>query len=317
MKRLLVTGAAGFIGGHLCTRAAAAGWDVTGLDLRMPQTPPFRAVAGSILDTATLEEAMEGATAVIHGAAITGLWARNPADFTRVNLRGTEAVLAAARRRGTRLVHISSYTTLIARNTPRDSLLDERILNPPEALLGPYPRSKRAAELAILSAAAEGLDALVVMPSAPIGPGDPGPTPPMRLIRDLAAGRLPAILETTMNLVGVEALADGILAALDRGQAGTRYLLSGVDAPLSEIADIIARHTGVRPPAMRVPYAVALAAAEVNEALARLTGRPPAAPVTGVRLAGRRVRFSNSRARQDLGFSPPTIEAALLRALQE
>jgi dihydroflavonol-4-reductase len=317
VKRLLITGAGGFIGGHLATRAAAAGWEVTGLDLRLPAAPSFRAITGSILDSATLQEAMAGATAVIHGAAITGLWSRNPADFARVNLGGTQAVLAAARKTDARLVHISSYTTLIARDTPADSLLDESVLTPPEALLGPYPRSKRAAELAVLSAAAEGLDALVVLPSAPIGPGDPGPTPPMRLIRDLAAGRLPAILETTMNLVGVEALADGIIAALDRGQSGTRYLLSGTDAPLSEIAAIVARITGVRPPRARVPYAVALAAAEVSEALARLTGRPPAAPVTGVRLAGRRVRFSNAKARRDLGFSPLPLEESIQRALQE
>jgi dihydroflavonol-4-reductase len=316
VKRLLVTGAAGFIGGHLCARAAAAGWEVTGLDLRFPRPFAFRALEGSVLDEATLGRAMAGVDAVVHGAAITGLWARDPADFAAVNLGGTQAVIAAARAVGARLVHISSYTTLIARNTADGTLLDETAEHAPGQLLGPYPRSKRAAEIAVLDAAANGMDALVVLPSAPVGPGDPGPTPPMRLIRELAAGRLPAILETRMNLVGVEALADGILAAVARGRAGERYLLSGVDAWLSDIAAMVAAMSGVRAPAGRVPSWLALAVARASEAVAGISGRPPAAPVTGVRLAARRVAFSNAKAKRELAFQPPDLAEALARALQ-
>lgn len=194
--------------------------------------------------------------------------------------------------------------------------LDETVEHRPEALLGPYPAAKRQAELFVLEeVAAAGLDAVIVLPSAPVGPGDVHGTPPTRLLADLAAGRLPALMDTVMNFVAVEAVAHGVLAALERGARGRRYLLSGEDAPLSAIAAQVAALAGVRPPRWRVPYALALGAAAVEEGLATLTGRAPRATLTGVRLAGRRVGFSNARARAELGFEPPPLAETLARAV--
>lgn len=313
-RRLLVTGAGGFIGGHVCRLAQATGWQVTGLDLAFPAPVAGRAILGSILDPLALGEAMAGASAVVHCAALTDLWRRDPSDYARVNRQGTVRVAEAAQAAGARMVHVSSYTVLVGRE-PRPGPLDETVELAPEALLGPYPAAKRAAELDLLALVARGLDAVMVLPSAPIGPGDVNCTPPTRLLADLAAGRLPAILEAPMNLVDVEAVAEAILAALDRGRRGARYLLAGEDAMLSDIAARVARLAGVQPPRWRVPLALALGVAHAEALVARLTGRPPAAPLTGVRLAGAAPRFSNARARAELGFSPPPLAETLARAV--
>jgi dihydroflavonol-4-reductase len=313
--RLLVTGAGGFIGGHVARLAQAAGWQVTALDLAFPHPPAgARLVTGSILAPEVLAEALLGASAVVHGAALTDLWRRDPADYARVNREGSRRVAEAAKAAGVRLVHISSYTVLVSRG-PHARPLDETVERDPAELLGPYPAAKRAAELDLLDLVARGLDARIVLPSAPIGAGDHHRTPPTRLIADLAAGRLPALLDAPMNLVDVEAVAAATLAALERGPAGRRYLLSGDDAPLSRIARLVATQAGVRPPRGRVPVALALGVAHVEAFLGAWFGRVPAAPLTGVRLAAAAPAFSNARARNELGFAPPPLEAALARAV--
>ncbi len=315
MRRLLVTGAGGFLGGHLCRLAAERGWEVTGLDLRFPEGFPHRAITGSVTRAADVAAALEGADAVIHAAAVTGLWAPSREDWFRVNLGGSECVAAAARAAGARLVHVSSFTTLVTGARGARRTVDETEELPPTALMGGYPASKRMAELAVLAEVARGLDAVIVLPTAPVGPGDPGPTPPMRLMRDLVLGRLPALLETRMNLVAVDALAEGVLAALERGLTGRRYLLAGENAWLSEIAAEAARLAGVGAPRARVPYALAHLAGMASEFGAWLGGRPAGAPLTGIRLAGRPLDFANARARAELGFDPPGWRETVARAV--
>ncbi|MGF1501965.1 MAG: hypothetical protein ACFBSD_09115, partial [Paracoccaceae bacterium] len=223
-------------------------------------------------------------------------------------------VLAAAAAAGAgRAVLVSSYTTLIAgRRHPSLAQVDESVDLAPEDLLGPYPRSKRRAELAALEAA---LPTVIVQPSAPVGPGDWRPTPPGALLADMANGRLPAMLDCSWNLVDVRAVADGVVAALARGRPGARYLLSGENLDTEGVLARFEAASGVAGPRMRVPYGVALAAAHVGEAVARVTGRPPQAPLTGVRLAGPRIAFDNAKARRELGFAPPPVDGAIRDAL--
>ncbi len=313
----LVTGAGGFLGGHIVGALAARGEAVRAFDLAFPAPLPegVARIEGSILDADALARAADGAAAIIHCAAITDLWQRRPILYDRVNTRGTCEVLVAARRAGARMVQVSSYLTLVARDEPGGRTLDERVEVPPTRLLGPYPRTKREAELFCLAAAAQGLDVVIVLPSAPVGPGDWRLTPPSRMIRDLAAQRLPALIDCLMNLVDVRALAAGVIAARDHGRAGRRYLLSGADLPIGEVAAKVAAAAGVAPPRRRVPWALAVAAARAEAGLARLTGRAPRTPLTGVALAGKHVRFSNARAREELGFAPPAVDAALAEAV--
>ncbi|MEL6476805.1 MAG: NAD-dependent epimerase/dehydratase family protein [Pseudomonadota bacterium] len=312
--KIVITGAAGFLGRHLAERLLRRGESVTGFDLIRPE-PEIRGleiVTGSVEDPEALSKAMRGAEAVIHAAAITGLWARDPRRFHQVNAEGTRTVLDAAAAAGvTRVVHVSSFVTLIAASPGLGrgdvETVSERLELPVEAMLGPYPASKRAAELICR---AHPLDPVIVQPSAPIGPGDHGPTPPGRLLRDLAVGKLPALIDCTWNFVHIHALADGIIAALEDGVPGRRYLMAGETLDTAEFAKLC-DDLGLQPPRARVPYGLALASGLVEEALGRVFGRPPAGPLTGVRLAGPRRSFDSSRARRELGFRPPETSQAL------
>ncbi len=313
----LVTGAGGFIGGHVVRRLAAAGEPVRALDIAWASPPAAEVerVTASILDPDALAAAMAGVRAVVHAAAIAQLWTPGRFNYDRVNGIGTARVLAAARRARAAVVHVSSYVTLVGRDAARGALLDETVEVPPTRLLGDYPRTKRQAELFAQSAAAAGQRVIIVLPSAPVGAGDANLTPPTRMLRDLAAGRTPALLDCRLNLVDVEAVADAILAARDRGISGERYLLTGEDLSMREVAEAVARLTGRPAPRRTAPLGAALAAARAEAALARLTGRAPTAPLTGVRLAEKSCRFDNSKARAALGFAPRPFETCLADAL--
>ena len=311
--KVLVTGAAGFLGRHLCEQVVGRGHAVRGLDL-VPGVGDW--VTGSIFDADAVERAVQGVDLVLHGAAITDLWTSQRFGYDRINVVGTCRVLAAARRAGARTVVVSSYTTLIAADTAAEMVLDETVEVPPNRLLGGYPASKRQAELAALSAAATGQEVVIVLPGAPIGVGDARPTPPGRLILDLMAGRLPALLDCTLNLVDVQAVAAATLAAGIRGESGRRHLLTGEDISVTAFAGLVEAACGTPAPSRRVPYALAWTAAAVEAGLARLTGRPPKAPMTGVRLAGRRCRFDNALARSALDFAPRPVAECVEEAVR-
>ncbi len=316
MQTVLVTGAGGFVGDHVVQALLAEGFAVRGLDLSFPaEAAKAERVTGSVLDAATLEAAMEGCGAVVHAAANAHLWARDPADFDRINVVGARLVAAAASARRARMVHVSSFIVLVSGPDRPARTLDETAEIAPEDLLGPYPRSKRRAELAVLEQAGLGLDAVIVLPASPVGPGDHRLTAPSRMLLDLSLGKLPAFLDCRINLVDVRALAGGIVAALKHGRGGERYLLSGEDWRFSDIANAVESETGVPAPKARAPYRIAWLAAFIEAGVSRLTKRPPNAPLTGVRLAGREVTFSNAKARAELGFNPPPPEPAIREAL--
>ena len=170
---------------------------------------------------------------------------------------------------------------------------------------GPDPRWRREAGRAALSAVRMGQEVVIVLPSAPVGPGDHRLTPPSRMIRDLAAGKTPAVLDCLLNLVDVRALAEGVIAARDKGRSGERYLLTGEDLTMAELAAKVAALAGVAAPRFQVPHWLALAAARVEAGVSAMTKRPPTAPLTGVRLAGRRGGFGNPTPREARGVAPP------------
>ncbi|MEO1600652.1 MAG: NAD-dependent epimerase/dehydratase family protein [Pseudomonadota bacterium] len=309
-----MTGGGGFLGRHLAARLVARGDSVVAFDRAFPEpVPGATCLTGDVTDQTAVARAAEGCEGVIHTAALTGLWARDPGDFERVNVGGTRSVLAAAAEAGVdRAVHVSSFTTLIA--GPRGAVeeVDETAQPPEDAMLGPYPRSKWRAERAAEEAA---VPTAIVLPTAPIGPGDATPTPPGGMLRDLANGALPAMISCTWNLVDVRAVAEATLAALDRGQGGRRYLLAGENLETDGLLALFQQVSRVAGPKARVPYAVAMAAAHVEARIASLTGKPPKAPLTGVRLAGPRRKFSAARAHAELGFDPGPTETALRDAL--
>jgi dihydroflavonol-4-reductase len=318
----LVTGGSGFIGGHLVRLLAERGEPVRVLDLRRPSVPVAGAdyVHGSITDPAVVERATAGCRRVFHLAAHAGLWTADKRDFVAVNVAGTRNVLRAARAAGVdTVVHTATESILVDVSKRTRQTVHERTSVRLDRLAGPYCVGKALAEREALTASRDsGQRVIVCSPTVPLGPGDPWLTPPTRMLLGFLARRYPAYLPTTLNVVDVRDVALGHWLAAERGTSGARYILGGRDVPLAELLDRLERLTGVAMPKRTVPYALALAAAHAGEWLAdRVTRRPPAAPVTGVRLAGADVRFDNRATRAALNWAPRPPDASLADAVDD
>lgn len=316
MSLALVTGGAGFVGKPLVEQLRARGERVRSFDLAAPSHGDD--LQGSITDISALKAAMRDVDCVFHLAGNAQLWSRDRTVFDYVNRVGTERVVAAAQEAGvSRLVHCSSLTTLVGRSTPvGPSSADETVHLPSGDMLGAYPGSKREAELIVERAAEDGLNASIALPTEPLGPGDEAMTPPTRMILDFARGATPAYIDCVLNFVPVESLAQGLIAVRDRGERGEKYLLGGENTPLRALVQAIAELSGRAAPRARMPYWVALAAGVVEtHGLSALTGKPPKAPLTGVRLAGRQVSFSSEKAARDLDWRAAPFEPALARTI--
>ncbi|NBC34868.1 MAG: NAD-dependent epimerase/dehydratase family protein [Alphaproteobacteria bacterium] len=308
----LVTGGAGYIGRHVVAALLSAGRPVRVLDRAAAPGLPADVgyIRGSVTDRDTVRGALDGVERVFHLAAIPHLWARDRQDFDAVNAGGTRIILEAARQAGvSRVVHCSTDAILLA---GRDRIADETVAMRAAAMPGPYCLSKLRAEEAARQAAADGLPVVIVNPTVPVGPGDASETPPTRMLLDFLNGRTPAFLDCTLNLVDVRDVASGHLLAAARGRSGERYILGGETLDLAALLERLQRLSGRRMPRRRIPYWLALAAAHVDEAIAdHLTGRPPRAPVTGVRLARRLGPLSTAKAARDLGFAARPLADSL------
>ena len=312
----LVTGGAGFVGKRLVARLRARGERVRSFDLAPPVHPDD--MQGSINDVRALMDAMVGVRSVFHLAGNAQLWARDRKTFTRVNLEGTQYLLLCAKaEKVERFVYCSSLTTLVGVDTPvGKSSADETVRVDPEDMLGPYPRSKSFAEREVEKAAAAGLDAVIALPTEPLGPGDDSLTPPTRMILDFANGATPAYIDCVLNFVPADSLAEGLIAARDKGKTGERYLLGGENVPMRELIEKIAGLSGRPAPTTKMPYWVALAAGFADtKIVAAITGSAPKAPLTGVRLAGRQVSFSSEKAARELGWRAAPMAPALAETI--
>lgn len=313
MTLSLVTGGAGFVGRHLVEALKARGERVRILDLSPAEHPGD--VHGSITDSEAAKRAVDGVDFVFHLAGNAQLWAKDARVFDEVNRRGTEIVLAVAKAAGVkRFIHCSSLTTLVGKSTPiGESTADETRRLEAGDMLGPYPRSKLLAERAVDAA---GLDAVIAIPTEPLGPGDASLTPPTKMILDFVNAKTPAYVDCTLNFVPAEDLAKGLIAARDRGRRGQRYLLGGANTPMQALLAALEKLTGRAMPKTKLPYAVAQLAGLIDTGLvAPITGKSPKAPLTGVRLAGRRVSFSSEKAARELDWRAGSFEDALARTL--
>jgi len=269
---------------------------------------------GDLLDAASLARAAAGCEALIHCAADYRIFVPDPAPMFAVNVGGTEAAMRAALAAGhRRVVHVSSVATLKPR--PDGAPATEADAATPAEAIGPYKRSKTEAErLVERLVREEGLPATIVNPSTPIGPRDRRPTPTGRVILEAARGRMPAYVDTGLNLVHADDCARGIVAALERGAVGERHILGGEDVPLGEMLRFIAAECGHRAP-IRLPRAPLYPAAYVSEALARLRGFEPMLTVDGLRMAGQCMYFSSAKAGAALGFESRPWREAVRHAL--
>ena len=317
---VLITGASGFVGAAVARCLIRAGYSVRAL-LR-PTSPrgnvaelPVEIVEGDLLDAGSIARAMQDVRYLFHVAADYRLWARNPDQIVRTNVEGTRAVMAAALRAGVeRIVHTSSVATLKPR--PDGGPSDETCPLPPEAAIGAYKYSKVVAERAVEAMVeTQSLPAVIVNPSTPIGPGDIRPTPTGRIIVEAASGRMPAYIETGLNLVHVDDVAAGHLAALQRGRIGERYILGGENVLLRDMLAEVARQVGRTPPKLRLARRLMFPLAYGAEAVAQITGREPFLTTTGLRLAKDRMFFSSTKAERELGYRARPYAEAIAEAI--
>jgi dihydroflavonol-4-reductase len=318
--RTLVTGATGFVGSHVVRQLVASGHAVKVLvrpesNLRALEGLSVERVVGDLRNPVSLETAMAGVQFVFHVAADYRLWARRPEEIYESNVGGTKNLLAAARKAGvTRFVYTSTVATIAV---PRQGgLPNEETRATLDEMIGHYKRSKFLAEQEALQAAASGMPVVIVNPSAPVGPGDWKPTPTGRLIVDFLNGKMPAYVDTGLNVVGVEDVAAGHLVAAERGRIGERYILGGRNLTLKEILDALSVISGRPAPWIRMPHAVALAAGYADQWLSRMMGREPQIPVEGVKMSRHRMFVDSSKAGRELGFRPGPVEAPLERAVR-
>ena len=303
----LVTGATGFLGAAVVralladsqrvrafVRARSDRQNLAGLDVEIAE--------GDLNDRASLAAAARGCAAVFHVAADYRLWVADPAPMYRANVDGSVNVLdAAAAAEVERVVYTSSVAVLgiNADKTPADETTPVTLAQ----MIGTYKRSKFLAEQAVARRAAElDLNVVIVNPSTPVGPGDARPTPTGRVILDAAAGRMPAYVDTGLNVVHVDDVARGHLLALRFGRRGERYILGGQDLSLREILRLVGEHTGRPASNVRLPHWAVYPIAAVGEAVALFTKREPRATLDGVRMAKKHMYFSSAKAERELGY---------------
>jgi len=312
--KALVTGATGFVGAAVARALLGAQWQVRvlarrGSDRRNLKSLAVEVSEGDLADSSSLERAAQGCDGLFHVAADYRLGARDPTELYRANVEGTRNVLSAAHRSGVqRIVYTSSVATI---GIPADGTPgDEQSANSLENMIGHYKRSKYLAEEVVREAAQGGLSVVIVSPSTPVGPGDVKPTPTGQLVLDAAAGRMPAYVDTGLNIVHVDDVAAGHLLAYERGRAGERYILGGQDMSLREILELIARLERRNPPRVRLPYGVVLPIAYLAEGFARLTGRSGRITLEGVRMSRKKMFFSSAKAVRELGYRwRPPVQA--------
>ena len=318
--KALVTGATGFVGAAVVRALIKAGVEVRVLarrdsDFSNLQQLKIDGVYGDLRDKESLRKALTGCQQLYHVAAHYALWARNPAIFYDVNVTGTKNLLEAARDVGTeRIVYCSTIGAIGL--PPGGGLGTEETPVSLEQMAGHYKRSKYLAEQEVLKLAKQGLPVVIVNPSAPVGEGDVKPTPTGQMIVEFMKGRMPAYIETGMNIVDVDDVAAGHLLAMQKGRIGERYILGTKNLMLREVFEILSRLTGVKMPSVKLPRELILPLAYLNLAFSWVTGIPPRIPLEGVKMAKYKMHYDCSKAIRELGIPQTAPEVALEKAVR-
>jgi dihydroflavonol-4-reductase len=315
----LVTGATGLVGsavvrallqtGHrvrVFVRANSNRRNLTDLCVEIAE--------GSLEDVQSLARAVAGCRFVYHVAADYRIWVPDPASMFRANVVGTRDLLLAALGAGVeRVIYTSSVATL---GLIPGGAADEATPSSAGDMIGPYKRSKFAAEEVARELARErGMPVVIVNPSTPVGPGDIKPTPTGRLILEAARGQMPAFVDTGLNIVHVDDVAAGHLAAAEKGRIGERYILGGENMSLAEILATVSRAAGRRPPWLKVPHTMLFPIAFGAELAARITGREPFVTLDGVRMSRKKMYFTSDKASRELGYKPRPAREAIADAV--
>jgi len=318
--KALVTGATGFVGAAVVRALVKTGVEVRVLarrdsDFSNLQQFKIDGAYGDLRDKESLHKALTGCEHLYHVAAHYALWARNPAIFYDVNVTGTKNLMEAARDVGTeRIVYCSTIGAIGL--PPGGGLGTEETPVSIEQMAGHYKRSKYLAEQEVLKLAKQGLPVVIVNPSAPVGEGDVKPTPTGQMIVEFMKGRMPAYIETGMNIVDVDDVAAGHLLAMQKGRIGERYILGTKNLMLRDIFEILSRLTGVKMPSVQLSRELILPLAYLNLAFSWVTGIPPRIPLEGVKMAKYKMHYDCSKAILELGIPQTPPEVALEKAVR-
>lgn len=315
-----VTGATGFVGSHVVRHLLAQGETVRVLaransSLRNLEGLKVEVITGDLTDPISLSKGLKGCRRVYHVAADYRLWTRNPSELYRNNVEGTRNLLEAAMAAGVeRVVYTSTVGALAVGSNghPSNEETPVRLTD----MIGHYKRSKFLAEAEVSAAARRGIPVVIVNPSTPVGSGDIKPTPTGQMIVDFLSGRMPGYVETGLNLVDVEDVAEGHRLAMARGRVGERYILGNRNLTLREILEILARISGQPAPKVRLPIQVALGVAAVSTGWSMVTGRTPRVPLEAVRMSRKKMFFDSSKAVRELGLPQRPVEEALEKAVR-
>jgi dihydroflavonol-4-reductase len=316
VKPVLVTGATGFVGWHVARLLNERGDRVRVLvrDPKRLRESDAEVVTGDLKDPSSLARAVAGCGVVYHVAADYRLWAKDSNELFRSNVDGTRNMLTAARNAGVeRLVYTSTVGCI---GVPKNGVGDEGIAVTEQDMKGAYKRSKFQAEQVALEFARENFPVVIVNPTAPVGDHDWKPTPTGKIVVDFVRRKMPAYVDTGLNVVDVRDVASGHLLACERGRPGQRYILGGENLTLQTIFAKLEEISGLPAPKIQIPYAVAYAAGVVSTAWAHVSGEEPRAPLDGVRMARKKMWVRHDKAARELGYAPGPAPDALRRAVE-
>jgi dihydroflavonol-4-reductase len=318
---VLVTGATGFVGSAVARRLLADDVPVRVLvrpssDLANVEGLTVECAVGDLNDPASLRDACKGCSALFHVAADYRLWTRDPETMLAINVDGSRSLIRAAMEAGVeKIVYTSSVAAL--GNTGTGAAADESTPVTLDDMIGTYKRSKFIAEEAVRQLIAdEAAPVVIVNPSAPVGPRDIKPTPTGRMIVEAAAGRMPAFVDTGLNVVHVDDVAEGHFLAWRKGRVGERYIVGGQNMTLAEILAEIAQICGRKPPTVRIPRLAIMPIAAMAEAWTRLTGgEEPFVTIDGLKMAKKKMYYSSAKAEQELGYEARPVNEAFVDAI--
>ncbi len=316
--RILVTGASGFIGGHIAKKLLKRGYDVSVLIRESSSTAnilgfPYKVHYGDLRDKQAVRSALAGCSGLFHAAAMYGFWARDPQDFYRVNVEGTRDIIEIAREEGVKkIVYTSSESALICGNGNNGDFELAGISD----VYGDYKKSKLLAEIEVRKMASAGYPVVIINPTTPIGSADIVPTPTGRIVLDMLNGNMPAYVNTGLNVIDVEDVAEGHILAYEKAEPGERFVLGNTDLTLRQILEIISGIAGIKAPGVRIPLGFAITLAYADEFISgRLLKKHPRIPLAAVRTAYKKKFFDCSADTGKLGLKLTPVEKAFEKSI--